>query len=62
MGTSILPESLDAFFSFAFRRMQKKTGLVRFYCSVVNLQVRGRSYSKGERAKSDSTGKFTITA
>jgi hypothetical protein len=42
---------LDAFFSFAFRRMQNKKGLVRFYCSVVNTQVRGRSYSKGKRGQ-----------
>jgi Protein of unknown function (DUF3800) len=42
---------LDAFFSFAFRRMQNKKGTVRFYCSVVNTRVRGRSYSKGKRGQ-----------
>jgi hypothetical protein len=42
---------LDAFFSFAFRHMQGKTGLVRSYLSVVNLRVKGRSYAKGKRGQ-----------
>jgi hypothetical protein len=42
---------LEVFFSFAFRRLQNKSGLVKFYCSVVNTRVRDRSYSKGKRGQ-----------
>jgi hypothetical protein len=42
---------LDAFFSFAFRRLQRRSGLVKFYCSIINLRVAGRNYSKGERGQ-----------
>lgn len=38
---------LDAYFSFANRRLQKRPGVVRFYCSVVNTHIPGRSFSKG---------------
>ena len=42
---------LDAYFSFGFRKMQNKRGLFRFYCSVVNLRVPGRNYSKGTKGQ-----------
>ena len=42
---------LEVFFSFAFRRLQGKSGLVKFYCSVVNTRIPGRSYSKGKRGQ-----------
>jgi hypothetical protein len=42
---------LDAYFSFAFRRLQDRSGVVRFYCSVVNTQVHGKAFSKGKRGQ-----------
>jgi Protein of unknown function (DUF3800) len=42
---------LDAFFSFSYRRLQGKSGSFGSYCSVVNLRVRGRSYSKGKKGQ-----------
>jgi hypothetical protein len=42
---------LEAFFSFSFCRLQGKSGLVKFYCSVVHTRVPGRNYSKGKRGQ-----------
>jgi hypothetical protein len=42
---------LDAYFNFAGRRLRGRSGVVKFYCSVVNTHVRGRSFSKGRRGQ-----------
>ncbi len=42
---------LEAYFSFGKRRLEGRRGIVKFYCSVVNTQVRGRSFSKGKRGQ-----------
>ena len=41
---------VDAYFSFAFRRLQGSGDACRFYCSVVNTQVPGRRYT-GKRGQ-----------
>jgi hypothetical protein len=42
---------LDAYFTFAGRRLRSRRGVVKFYCSVVNTHVRGHSFSKGHRGQ-----------
>jgi hypothetical protein len=42
---------LDAYFSFANRRLQNRSGVFKFYCSVVNTRVRGRTFSAGKRGQ-----------
>lgn len=42
---------MEAFFSFAARRLVGKPGMVKSFCSVVDTQVRGRGYSKGQRGQ-----------
>jgi hypothetical protein len=42
---------LDAYFSFAARRMIGKPGLSKFCCSVVDTTVPGRTYSTGKRGQ-----------
>ena len=42
---------LDAYFTFASRKLQRRGGVVKFYCSVVNTQVRGRNLSRGKRGQ-----------
>jgi hypothetical protein len=42
---------LEAFFSFAARRLVGASGMVKSFCSVVDTRVRGRSYSKGQRGQ-----------
>jgi hypothetical protein len=36
---------LDAYFSFGGRHLQNRRGVYKFYCSVINTQIPGRSYS-----------------
>jgi hypothetical protein len=42
---------LDAYFSFAYRHLQRSGDTFRFFCSVVSTRVKGRSYSKGTRGQ-----------
>jgi hypothetical protein len=36
---------LEAYFSFANRRLQGRSGVFKFYCSVINTRIRGRQYT-----------------
>ncbi|MGL6061117.1 MAG: DUF3800 domain-containing protein [Bradyrhizobium sp.] len=36
---------LDAYFSFGGRRLQNRPGVYKFYCSVINTRIPGRSYT-----------------
>lgn len=43
---------VNAYFSFAYRRMQGAGhGLCRFYASIIDLTVKGRKYTGGERGR-----------
>jgi hypothetical protein len=42
---------LDSYFSFAVRRIERIPGAFKFYCSVIDTTVPGRTYTKGERGQ-----------
>ena len=42
---------LEAYFSFAGRKAQGRPGVFKFFCSVVNTHVKGRTFTRGKRGQ-----------